>query len=297
MRTIPQVTLCCVDSRSHQLALRALERCRSNLEFARTIFLTDAIPPNIDIPPDIHVIASGPIDSHDAYSKIILKDLFGHIATSHVLVIQWDGYVVHPEVWTDDFLHCDYIGAPWPNGHGGYSVGNGGFSLRSRKLLEALQDDRFSARTDAEDVTICELHRSSLESQYGIQFGNVELARRFSYEMGPLPNGKTLGFHGAFNLIHFESEAEIAAIASMLPDSLARSDMVLLLLRNLLIVEQFEAALALGQRMLYVDPTNDEAADAVVRSRCALTDMRRVMRGSHSRTLASQIFKRFRSPR
>lgn len=297
MRTIPQVTLCCVDARNHQLALRALERCRHDLAFARTILLTDHIPANIDIPAGIDVIASGPIESHDAYSKIILKDLYGHIGTSHVLIIQWDGYIVHPETWTDDFLDCDYIGAPWPDAHGRYCVGNGGFSLRSRRLLEALQDDRFSFRTDAEDVTICGLHRSSLESQYGIRFGSVELARRFSYEMGPLPIGETLGFHGVFNLIHFESEHEIAALASMLSDSLARSEMVLLLLRNLLIVGQFVAALALGERMLAADPENDEAADAVVRSRCAIAGENRVMSNSRSRTLVSQILKRFRSRR
>lgn len=295
MRTIPHVTLCCVDARNHELAVRALERCRHDLEFARTILLTDALPPNVHVPPGIDVIASGPIESHDAYSEIMLRHLYRHITTPHVLVTQWDGYIIHPEIWTDDFLDCDYIGAPWPNGHGGYSVGNGGFSLRSRKLLEALQDDRFSVRTDAEDVTICGLHRASLETRYGIRFGSVELARRFSYEMGPLPIEKTFGFHGVFNLIHFEPEHEIAALASIFPDSLAWSDPVLLLLRNLLIVGQFGAALALGQRILDADPENDEAADAIVRSRSALKGIDEAIRKPHARTLASKILNRIRS--
>jgi hypothetical protein len=50
------------------------------------------------------------------YSQIVLKGLYPHVATSHVLVIQWDGYVVNADLWDDDFLRYDYIGAPWPAG-------------------------------------------------------------------------------------------------------------------------------------------------------------------------------------
>ena len=41
---------------------------------------------------------------------------------------------------TPPFSHCDYIGAQWFWHNDGMRVGNGGFSLRSRKLLTALQD-------------------------------------------------------------------------------------------------------------------------------------------------------------
>ena len=297
MLQLPNVTLCCVDARNHAMALRALARCRRDIEFARTIFLTDAIPEQVDVPAEIDVIPAGPISSHDAYSRIVLKELYPHVATSHVLVAQWDGYVVHPEEWTDEFLGCDYLGAPWPDGQGGYSVGNGGFSLRSRRLLEALQDDRFNVRTEAEDVTICGVHRARLESDFGIRFGDVDLARRFSYELGPLPDEKTFGFHGVFNLIHVESEHDIAALAATLPDSIAISEMTMLLLRNLVILRQFDAARALGQRMLEVDPENEEAADAVVRSRFELAEGCVKSARPETSSLASRIAQRLRSLR
>ena len=277
------------------MALRALARCRRDIEFARTIFLTDAVPAQVDVPAEIDVIPTGPIESHDAYSRIVLKELYPHIATSHVLVVQWDGYVVHPEAWTNGFLGCDYLGAPWPDGEGGYSVGNGGFSLRSRRLLEALQDEEFSLHSDAEDVTICGTYRARLEYKFGIRFGPIDIARRFSYELGPLPDEKTFGFHGIFNLIHVENEHDIAELAGALPDSITISEMTGLLLRNLVILHQFEAALALGQRILEVDPENEEAAGAVVRSRFELAEGRTKSMKSETSGLASRIAQRLRS--
>jgi len=30
---------------------------------------------------------------------------------THVLVMQWDGFILHPELWDRAFLDDDYIGA------------------------------------------------------------------------------------------------------------------------------------------------------------------------------------------
>jgi hypothetical protein len=47
--------------------------------------------------------------------------------------MQWDGFILNPEKWTNDFYKFDYIG-------GGHSLLNGGFSLRKtetmRKIVE-----------------------------------------------------------------------------------------------------------------------------------------------------------------
>ena len=37
-----------------------------------------------------------------------------YINSEHVLVIQDDGHIVNPDIWDDNFLDYDYIGAPWP---------------------------------------------------------------------------------------------------------------------------------------------------------------------------------------
>ena len=74
------------------------------------------------------------------YSRFVIKDLLRDIATDFVQIIQWDGYVINGPAWTNEFLDYDYIGARWWFRKHDRNVGNGGFSLRSRRLLEALQD-------------------------------------------------------------------------------------------------------------------------------------------------------------
>jgi hypothetical protein len=298
MLHLPAVTLCCIDARNHALALRALARSRREIRFARTLFLTDAVPPGVDLPEGIEMIPSGPIRSFEDYSRIVLKGLYPQVATSHVLVVQWDGYVAHPELWMDEFLDWDYLGAPWPDGKGGYSVGNGGFSLRSRKLLEALQDDRFPLLTNTEDVTICGHHRPRLESDFGIRFGPADLAKWFSFEMDArdvVAGQKTFGFHGLFNLFAVESEEEIAAVAPLLSDAILVSEIAELLLKNLVKFHQYEAACALGQRMLEVRPENRVAADALVLAGNALESQRAPTPKENRSGLASRILRKVRT--
>ena len=91
--------------------------------------------------------------TRDAYSTLMLKGLAPHVETSHALVVQWDGYVVNPDAWTDAFLDVDYCGAPWPWGDDDRRVGNGGFSLRSRRLIDALASPEVVLRGN-EDETI-----------------------------------------------------------------------------------------------------------------------------------------------
>ena len=248
------------------MALRALELSRRGIRFARTILLTHGIPADVRVPPNVEVIPTEPITSHSAYSRIVLKGLYRHVATTHVLVIQWDGYVVHPELWDDDFLGCDYIGAPWSDG----SVGNGGFSLRSRRLLHALQDPGFIEVSEAEDVAICGVYRSRLICDFNIAFAEAALGRRFSFEMEVAPifaGARTFGFHGVFNLPLVMSAEDLRTLVSQFSDDIANSEMTVRLLNNLLTIKQYESALALGARMLQANPGNAHAAQAIQSAR------------------------------
>ena len=128
--------------------------------------------------------------SKEKYSKFILQQLpdSAFTQTDHVLIVQEDGYITNPELWDDSWLQYDYIGAPWPFPP---YVGNGGFSLRSRKLLEACRG--FYEEGVYEDVSICCRHREELIAQ-GIKFAPLEVAAKFSRELvdfGP----PTFGFH------------------------------------------------------------------------------------------------------
>ena len=192
---LPGVTLACVDTVNHALALRALERSRTDVRFARSVLLTDALPPGLAAPEGVEVETIGRLASRDDYSRFVLKSLRAHVATAHVLLIQWDGYVVNAQAFDPAFLACDYIGAKWYWHDDAMRVGNGGFSLRSRKLLDALQDPHVEL-VDAEDVTIGRAFRPLLERDYGIRFASEEIADRFAFEQrsAGAPDRDVFGF-------------------------------------------------------------------------------------------------------
>lgn len=195
------VTLACVDCRNHELAIVALRRSMAQCRFERVQFFTDR---PFDMP-GIETVVIPDIASIADYSRFMVKALGERIETEFVLVVQYDGFVLNGRRWNDDFRAHDYIGAPWKDG-----VGNGGFSLRSRRLLKALQDPRISELVP-EDVAICRTYRSLLEKEHGIRFAPTDVASRFSFETLP-PPGPTLGFHGITHTVRVidMSEAELA---------------------------------------------------------------------------------------
>ncbi|MFZ6848348.1 DUF5672 family protein [Undibacterium sp. RuRC25W] len=72
-------------------------------------------------------------------------------------------------------------------------VGNGGFSLRSKKLQTYLKNST-SEITENEDVIICQLRRSELEKQ-GFKYAPLDIATKFSWEWAGNP-GRAFGQHG-----------------------------------------------------------------------------------------------------
>lgn len=215
---LPDVTLLCVDTRTPALGIAAMQHCQRQVRFADALLFTD--PARLPMaPPGIRLVPLQ-IDSVQAYSDFMLRGLLPHVATSHVLVVQWDSFVLDAAQWDPDFLAHDYIGAPWRNEPPERAVGNGGFSLRSRRLLLALQDLTLVMR-HPEDLCICHDHRARLEREHGIRFAPLALAQRFAYER-LLPTGPTFGFHGLFNLHRVMAPEALHALVQSLPDSLAR---------------------------------------------------------------------------
>lgn len=205
--TVPDTTLCCIDCSNHALAIRALKLSMAGCEFQRALFFTDR---DFNLVP-IETVRIEPIRSLQDYSKFVMKDLLHHVDTEYVLLIQWDGYVVNPALWSDQFLLFDYIGARWPHEvvdiPVAHEVGNGGFSLRSRTLLEALQDPHIVA-ANPEDGAICLTYREYLERQHGIVFAPAAVADQFSFEHIE-PAAPTFGFHGQINLTRFIDDEAI----------------------------------------------------------------------------------------
>ncbi len=214
---LPQVTLCAADSSRTELTARALARCAAQCDFADIVLFTDR-----PAPPGMRVQPIAALRSRADYSDFMLRQLVGHCATSHVLVAQWDGFVTQPASWDPAFLAFDYVGARWGWHADGADVGNGGFSLRSRRLLDALHDPRLVPRPGVpEDELICRVWRPMLERDHAIRFAPAGVADRFSYERVP-PRGPTFGFHGLFNVWRHLDDAALAELVALLPADVLR---------------------------------------------------------------------------
>ena len=117
------------------------------------------------------------------YNIFRIYDLNNYVDTEYVLLIESDGYVLHPELWNDVFLEFDYIGAPWPIKNGHYNnvrVGNGGFCLRSKKFLEICQNYVLTNGFN-EDHLVCVTYKDLFLSN-GIKYAPIEIALMFSVE-------------------------------------------------------------------------------------------------------------------
>ncbi|HTJ52645.1 MAG TPA: DUF5672 family protein [Cyclobacteriaceae bacterium] len=193
MKELPNVTLVIVDCLNYGEAIMALKKSLEQIKPHSAIFFTDKTFND----PDFEQIMIAPIKSKEDYSKFIIKELWHYITTTHVLIIQNDGYVLDGSVWTDEFLNYDYIGAPWFY-KDGRNVGNGGFSLRSQRLMFLIGNDTSVVNTiHPEDEVICRLYRTFLESKKCL-FAPEELAHQFAYECHE-PLQPTFGFHGNFH--------------------------------------------------------------------------------------------------
>lgn len=122
-----------------------------------------------------------------------------YITCDHALGIQWDGFIVNPDSWTDEFLEYDYIAPPWPLTNivnADWRVGSGGFCLFSKRMAQlwGKLDDPHPAPNDWQTGAI---KRASFEKR-GMKYAPLELAMRFGEEI-PLDDQprveKPFGFH------------------------------------------------------------------------------------------------------
>ncbi len=223
--SLPDVTICSANSAFVPLTARALNLSMEQCEFGDAILCSDTPADgafrNVSIPP---------LQSVSDYSDFCLHVLPDLIKTPFVLVVQWDGYVVNADAWANAFRKYDYIGAPW---HGVFDdddlVGNGGFSLRSQKLLRA-------AKTLPglggfwEDRIICRVFRADLERYAALRFAPVKVADRFAYEF-KTPEGTPFGFHGIQHMGRHADDEEFVDVAAAIDLEKANTQRVLALVR------------------------------------------------------------------
>ena len=162
---------------------------------------------------DFKIIKIDTVDYSRYTEWVFSKEGFGGVPFSSDFMINFhtDGMIQNPDAWTDDFLNYDYIGAPWALGHpvkfdnkeAFWGGGNGGFTLRSKKLCEMLSEIDTSSNTpiknidDHEDILICHTHFKFLREK-GIKFAPTDVSAKFSTEhFSPSSQGfaESFGFH------------------------------------------------------------------------------------------------------
>jgi len=194
------------------IALKVIKHCLSVFDFDDVVLVSkiDEFDPS-DFEELGCRIAEDDLDSsYQSYNFFMVNRLANYIKTDFVLTVQADGFIINPSCWLDENLQYDYIGAPWFEFGRPSTVGNGGFSFRSKKLLEGCQ--KISTNVDPksfgnEDSYICRNIKDKLEKDFGIKFAPVELAAKFSVEWNACPEQRhihmqklstydTFGFHG-----------------------------------------------------------------------------------------------------
>ena len=199
--------------------LRSLRHSASKMDFG-AVKLIAPVDEKID-GIEVDTIDSIPTEG---YSRFCVEELVNHVDTEYCLCVQWDSAIIDEQLWDDSFLSYDYIGPPWHT-HNGYKnrVGNGGFSLRSKKFLEEASSVTYDPLTPCpwtatrggcvtEDWLLCVYNYEHMLEK-GVKFADPVTAARFAVEhpldekfyfRDKIDTYESFGFHGAFNVAGME---------------------------------------------------------------------------------------------
>jgi hypothetical protein len=167
-----------------------------------------------------------------------MHSLYSFINTDYCLIVQEDGWVLNGENFKSDYYKYDYIGAPchaaivgdtlhfqysWIDKPQRIVIQNGGFSLRSKRFLQAPNKYGLThipaqnASLWNEDVQLTGIYRPVLEV-YGLRFAPESVAKQFAIEyLAPgfhddLRFSDLVGIHGSSRKLiadkHIQANAE-----------------------------------------------------------------------------------------
>jgi hypothetical protein len=222
-------------------AAHSVELCSRQMPGAQALLMSPERPANL--PPAVRHRVVAPMNYHE-YSWFVMFALWRFIETDYALIVQDDGWILDIANWRDEFLDYDYVGAPihlarvdtpqdstWMRSFSWYPhldqadsivmpVLNGGFSLRSKRMLRALIDHpevrvevpppnvhetepiKMGWFNDAinEDVQLTAVLRPQLE-RLGIRYAPLDVCARFAVEdAGPIHDSagatRKFGQHG-----------------------------------------------------------------------------------------------------
>jgi len=193
---LPNITLLVLHMTGKPFPISGLEECIKHADFGDIRVLTS--DKNF-YHPEINAKIIPPIRTMDEYSLFFIKDFWRTFDTDFCLTAHPDGFIVNPECWTNEFLNYDYIGSPWNlqgsrfrDKLGHPAVGNGGFSLRSKKICRYVSEN-YLVINDNED----KYYSNCLDCDKPdhIKYPPVNLALQFAQETLLDKNIRPFGFH------------------------------------------------------------------------------------------------------
>jgi hypothetical protein len=233
MRTLPDVTLVAFGTVCHELMAAAVKDSIRQCNFSDVLVWSDR---ELNIP-GVQTRHTSLPSIHDA-QKFWWQFAWRPVNTSHFLVIQWDSWVIDESMWSDEYLKYDYIGAPWWYSDG-WNVGNGGFSLRSRRMAEHIaRNGHLYPMEHPEDNALCRKHRGRLERK-GFRWAPEELASQFSFEcVRSSLASRHFGFHAFRNFPFVLDRQALDERLKMADDWALRNGEIDTLRRNMKILEE-----------------------------------------------------------
>jgi glycosyltransferase involved in cell wall biosynthesis len=196
-KNLKNVTLVAVCGVKPAGGVRALQLSMDGIDYYDVMLIAHEKPENLD--PRITFRQCRPEElkskdpkNKDDYSKFMAYTLANYIDSDYVLIVHNDAFVLRPEKWQERFLDYDYLGAPWvkdlhyTNEGVNVRIGNGGFSLRSKRMLNILNELNLPFTDNGtgyynEDGILSVYYRKALEDA-GIKYPPVRLAAEFSRE-------------------------------------------------------------------------------------------------------------------
>lgn len=242
---MPSLSIMTITNVAHSLHEFAIKKTQQNVPWDEIVWISDREPTTLDKDRlriiDIEKIEKIYFDNFEPEASVVpfnigqycyfcLNGFYNYVKTDFTLIVQNDSMAVDKRHWTDEYFEYDYIGpathlsfAPVRgslenkqdddsgNKYKKYAKdldwfnGGGGFSLRSRKLLDVLASDREIVNMldyNCEDIAISVLAREYLEKKHKIKFAPIDVCLKFATELLILQDyyqQRSLGFHGWYN--------------------------------------------------------------------------------------------------
>lgn len=211
--SLPNVTLVAMTSVNVTATIKAMQYSMRGIDFGDAVLITHKKPWNM--PKSIRYSHTTKLTNIDEFNYKMVYELGDHIKTDFALIVHADGFVVNPEMWRDEFLDYDYIGAPWPLPPEGDTttyrdkdgnicrVGNSA-GIRSKRLMDFPKkanipwegEYAYGRMWFYEDGFICCKIRHLLEAE-GMRIAPIDVAKYYAHEkMIPEVQGiKPFAFH------------------------------------------------------------------------------------------------------